>query len=112
MCVGVGGGQEVRTPPEKSQCYIGFLSNTCPDPLKKLQNYQASIQGFGHHWVASETPFKWRFAGGPIMARLELRLDPCFPHQLSVQQIRVGPPLTKLSGSAHDCIIYMDISCG
>ena len=22
----------------------------------------------GHHWPASETPFKWRFAGGPLMA--------------------------------------------
>ena len=23
----------------------------------------------GHHRLASETPFKWRFAGGPMMAR-------------------------------------------
>ena len=23
----------------------------------------------GHHWPTSETPFKWRFAGGPIVAR-------------------------------------------
>ena len=23
----------------------------------------------GHHRSASETPFKWRFAGGPMMAR-------------------------------------------
>ena len=23
----------------------------------------------GHHWPASETPFEWRFAGGPIVAR-------------------------------------------
>ena len=22
----------------------------------------------GHHWPTSETPFKWRFAGGPMMA--------------------------------------------
>ena len=22
----------------------------------------------GHHWPASETPFKWRFTGVPIMA--------------------------------------------
>ena len=22
-----------------------------------------------HYWPASETPFKWRFAGGPMMAR-------------------------------------------
>ena len=23
----------------------------------------------GHHWPASKTPFKWRFAGGPMMAQ-------------------------------------------
>ena len=23
----------------------------------------------GHHWPASETPFKWRFAGVPLMAQ-------------------------------------------
>ena len=23
----------------------------------------------GHQWPASETPFKWRFAGGPMMAQ-------------------------------------------
>ena len=26
----------------------------------------------GHHQHASKTPFKWRFAGGPMMARLKL----------------------------------------
>ena len=25
-------------------------------------------QKAGHHWSASETPLKWRFAGGPMMA--------------------------------------------
>ena len=30
-------------PPLKNHKAIGFLSNTCPDPLK-LQSYQASIQ--------------------------------------------------------------------
>ena len=24
-----------------------------------------------HHWSASETPFKWRFAGVPIMANID-----------------------------------------
>ena len=23
----------------------------------------------GHHWPASKTPFKWRFAGMPMMAQ-------------------------------------------
>ena len=32
----------------------------------------------GHHRPASETPFKWRFVGGPKMAHLKCYLDsPC-----------------------------------
>ena len=61
------GGQD--TPiPEKSES-IGVFSNSGPDPLKitKLPN-QHSI--FGHHQHASETPFKCRFAGGLMVARL------------------------------------------
>ena len=30
----------------------------------------------GHHWHASETPFKWRFAGGPMTAHFKWSLDP------------------------------------
>ena len=65
-----GGGQGVLTPTEKSQKNIGFLSNTGPDPLK---NHKATKPAFNvgpssHHRPASETPFKWRFAGGPMMA--------------------------------------------
>ena len=42
----------------------GLLSNTGPDPLKitKLPKQHSML---GHHLSASETPFKWRFAGGP-----------------------------------------------
>ena len=27
----------------------------------------------GHHWPASETPFEWGFAGGPMIARTTLK---------------------------------------
>ena len=53
----------------------------------------------GHHWHASETPFKWRFAGRPMMARLKGNLNPPPP---SSTQKKNGPPLTKLSGSTHN----------
>ena len=57
----------------------------------------------GNQRPTSETPFKWRFAWGPMMARflvLNAKMDPLSsPHQL--KKVRVGPPLTKLSGSAH-----------
>ena len=60
------GGQGVRNPPEKSQ-NIGFLCNIGPDPLKKTQCLHSML---GHHQHSSETPIKWCFAGGPMMARL------------------------------------------
>ena len=42
---------------------IGFLSNTGPDPLK---NHKATKPAFN---VGPSLVFKWRFAGGPMMAR-------------------------------------------
>ena len=36
----------------------------------------------------------------PMMARLLYYLDPLSPHHLK-KVVKVGPPLTKLSGSAH-----------
>ena len=73
--VGTGGPD----PTLKNHKNIGFLSNTGPDhpppppkkkkkkkKKKKLQSYQASIR---RH--TSETSFKWRFAGVPMMVRLK-----------------------------------------
>ena len=72
-------------PPLKNHKNIGFLSNSGLDPLKytKLPS-QHSLSG--HHQHASETPFKWRFAGGSMMARLKCYLDPPTPHQLKKKQ--------------------------
>ena len=64
-----GGGQGVRTPPPpENYKNIGFLNNTGPDPLKitKLPSQHSML---GHHRLASETPFKWRVAGGSVMTR-------------------------------------------
>ena len=66
------GGSRGRTggpdPPEITR-NIGFLNNTGPDPLKitKLPSKRSLL---GHDRHASETPFKWHFAGGSMMARL------------------------------------------
>ena len=61
--VGGGGEQGALDPPLKNHKNIGFLSDIGPDPLKK---YKATSQHsmFDHHRHA-----KWRFAGGPMMAR-------------------------------------------
>ena len=64
-----GGGDRGSGPSLKNHRNIGFLSNTGPDPLI---NHKATKTAFnvGQHRPASETPFKWRFAGGPMMDHL------------------------------------------
>ena len=65
-----GGSGDPDPPPLKIHKNIGFLSNIGLDPLKitKLPSQHLML---GHHWHASETPLKWRFAGGSMMARLK-----------------------------------------
>ena len=47
----------------------------------------------GQHQHASETPFKWRFASGPMMARLKW-----YSSAKKKNVFKIGPPLTKRSG--------------
>ena len=61
------GGHGVLTPLENHK-NIGFFSNTGPDPLK-IVKLPSQLSIFGHNRYASETPFEWRFAGGPKTAR-------------------------------------------
>ena len=64
-----GTGVKGSGPPlPENHKNIEYLSNTGPDPLKfsKLPSQHSML---GHHLHPSETPFKWRFAGGPMMAR-------------------------------------------
>ena len=62
------GGPDPPPPPEKSQKYRVF-SNTGLDPLK-ITKLSSQHSMFGHHRHANKTPFKWRLAGGPMMAGL------------------------------------------
>ena len=83
-----GGTGGPDPPPENSQ-NIRFLCNKGPDPLEitKLPSHHLML---GFHRPASETPFKWRFAGGKLMAHLERYSDPLSPHQLKIY-IKFGP---------------------
>ena len=93
-----GGGSG---PPLKIHKNIGFLSNTGPDPQK---NHKATKPAFNvgqSSAPASETPFRWHFAGGPMIAHLKCYLDPLSPHQLKKKLSNLDHPLTKPSGSAH-----------
>ena len=65
---GGGGGAVGSGTLLENNKNIGFLSNTGPDPLK-ITKLPIQHSMLGHHRPASETPFKWRFAGEPLMAR-------------------------------------------
>ena len=58
-----------RPDPLKNHKNIVLHSNMGPDPLKMTSLPRQQLM-LGHHKHASETPFKWRFAGRPMMARL------------------------------------------
>ena len=45
----------------------------------------------GHHWHAIETPFKWCFAGGPIMACFWWYLDPLAPKKTKQKMLELEP---------------------
>ena len=93
-----GGGQRVRITPWKITKNIGFLSNT-GQKNTKLPSQHSILCPHRHD---SETPFKWRFAGVPMMAREKCYLDPSYPLQSEKIVIEVGPPLTKVSGPAYE----------
>ena len=95
----------ILTPRTQKTCAdIGFLSNTGPDHLK---NHKATKLKC---WAIIGTPakrhlmvFRWQAIDGPLIV-VKWYLDPSSPHQLGKRGknvIKVGPPLTKLSGSAH-----------
>ena len=54
-------------PPLENHKNIVFLA-FWPDPLK-IVKLPSKLSILGHNRHASETPFKWRFAGGPKMVR-------------------------------------------
>ena len=87
------GGGRSPDPPENPKA-IGYHSNAGLDSLMitKLPSQHSML---GHHRPASETPFKWRFAGGPMMARFGFSES---THQLKNKKnvVNVGSPLTKL----------------
>ena len=67
-CADPEGGGGLDPPPLENYTNIGFLSNTGPD-LLKITKLPIQHSMLGHYRPASETPFIWRFAGGPMMAR-------------------------------------------
>ena len=99
-------GHRGSGPSPENYKAIGFVSNTGLDPLENQKATKLPSQHsiLGHHWPASETPLKWRFAAGRMLARFWLHFNPLSsPHQ------RTPPPPEKKQtlsdwsspGSAH-----------
>ena len=89
-----GWGRRSGPPPRKNHINIEFPNSTGPDPLKitKLLIQHSMSR---HHQPASETPFKWRFAGGPLMSCLYWYLDPSSPNQTIKKRCQSWTPSNK-----------------
>ena len=84
----IKGGLGVRAP-QKNHKNIGFLSNTCSDPLKitKLSSQHSML---GHHRHASETPFKAfrsQAEDGPLIVVFGSSYS---PHQIKYTLSKLG----------------------
>ena len=86
----------------KNHKNIALSSNTGPHPLKN-RSYQDTIQC----WAIIGTPakrhlmvFRWKTDDDPLIVVLGSSL----PSSTKKSNVNVGPPLTKLSGSAHELV--------
>ena len=76
--------------PLKNDKIIGFLCNTGPDPLKNHKATKPAFNvGSSSARQASETPFNWRFAGGPSGIRTS------FPSSTKKKENQIWAPSDK-----------------
>ena len=98
--------------PLKNHKNIGFLSNTGPDSLK---NHKATTtvqhSMLGHHRLASETPFKWCFAGRTMMARLIKLVVFEISSSSSTKKIELDQRMHLLPVCVYVVTKYMYVSC-
>ena len=99
MCGSKGGGQGVRTSLLlKNYKNIGFHCNTVSDPMK---NYKATKPAFNVGLSSARQrnailiAFRWWADDGTMKAVFESSIN------WKKNVIKFGPPLKKLSGSAH-----------
>ena len=95
-----GGDRGSRPPPLKNHKNIGFSSNTGPDPLKNRKATKSAFNA-GPPSTHQRNAIKWTAYSGTWSLELPS------PHQLKKKKkkkknvVKIGPPLTKLSGSGH-----------
>ena len=78
--------------------FLTFLSNSGPERLTIRKALM-----LGHYQHTSKTSFKWRFAGGLIIA-CPYNIWILLP-LINLKNVKIGPPLTKSSGSVHACFL-------
>ena len=82
--MGTGGPDPPPPPPPlKNHKNIGFLNTIYCSGSPKITKLPSKHSMLDHHLHASKMPFKWCFAGWPMMACLwGGYFDPPSPHQL------------------------------
>ena len=75
------GTGDPHPPPLKNHKNIGFFSDTGPDSLKNLKGTKPAVNVWPSSARQQNAILLWRFAGGPMMARLVL-FGSSFPHQI------------------------------
>ena len=96
-------GPDPRPPPLKKKSQKGFLNNTIVSIPRKSPSYKASIQ----YWPREThlMTFPWWADDGPHIAALDTFSSSPVMNIINNKKVVIhvgGPPLTKLSGSAHD----------
>ena len=88
-----GTGGPDPPPPLKNHKKLGCFANTGQDSDKSLKITKLPSQNsmLDQHRHASEKPFKWRFAGMPMTARLYWRLDPPSHHKFKNNVVKIAP---------------------
>ena len=114
-----GGSSPPPPPPppaEKSQNYRVSLKYWTGPPEKPQSCYRARIQ-----WVINGTPVKRHLRGVSLTGRCRAAdsgiwiLPPFIKKKQKKKQkknvVQVGPPLIKLSGSAHGLLVILKVVC-
>ena len=98
-----GGVDKGFGPPWKiTKKIIGFLSNSGPDPLK-ITKLPIQHSMLGHHGPPAkrQMAFRWRAVDGPLIVVFGSFLLSSNYKKEKKNFVKVGPPLTILSGAAH-----------
>ena len=107
----LGDGNSMQFQPPKNIVEHSFLHVTTvyfqESCRRIIINFTASIVS-GHSRTVSETPYKWRFAGGPIVALCYMLTGNCIYTLQNIEKLLICMTKTKMGSSPHRSL---DVSC-